>query len=104
MDYWQECIAEAFEDAGIQATQEQIDTVANWVEGAHENYGMAHGHDAIPNPLVLENEKLRRQMKEEEDKIICPECKGKGRIITRGPYHGSDSECSRCRGEGRCRR
>lgn len=66
MDYWDECIAEAFEDAGIEATADQIETVAGWVEGAHENYGMAHGYDAIPNPLSSEVEKLRRQIKELE--------------------------------------
>lgn len=101
MNYWRECIAEAFEDAGIIATAEQIDTVAGWVEGAHENYGMAHGHDAIPNPLALENDRLTRELKTERSKVLCAECKGRGRIITHGPYHSSDSECYRCRGEGR---
>lgn len=42
MNYWEICIQEAFEDAGIDATKEQIDTVTSWIEGAHENYGMAH--------------------------------------------------------------
>jgi hypothetical protein len=36
-DYWLDCIAEAFEDAGITASDEQIEAVANWAEGAHEN-------------------------------------------------------------------
>jgi len=67
MDYWEECIAEAFEDAGITATKEQIDTVASWVEGAHENYGMAHGYDAIPNPLESEIGELKRKHKKEMD-------------------------------------
>ena len=53
MDYWNECVAEALEDAGIAATKEQIDTVAGWVETAHDYYGMAHGHDAIPRILKL---------------------------------------------------
>lgn len=101
MDYWTECISEAFEDAGISATKEQIKTVVEWVEGAHENYGMAHGHDAIPNPLELENDNLKRELRKEQDKVICEECKGKGRIITAGPYHSSDSACWKCRGEGR---
>lgn len=46
-DYWKICIEEAFEESGITATQDQIDNVAAWAEGAHENYGMAHGYDAI---------------------------------------------------------
>lgn len=54
MDYWKECIEEALDDAGITATKEQIETIVGWVEGAHDNYGMAHGHDCIPNPMISE--------------------------------------------------
>lgn len=57
MDYWKECIEEAFEDAGIKATQEQIETVTNWVEGAHDNYSMAHGYDVMFKPSKLEKPK-----------------------------------------------
>lgn len=67
MDYWEECITEAFEDAGIEATKEQIDTVVAWVDGAHENYGMAFGHDAIPNPMQTEVEKLKAHIKKLEE-------------------------------------
>lgn len=68
MDYWNECVAEAFEDAGIKATKEQIDTVASWVEGARDNYGMAHGHDAIPNPMESEINELNRRIRQLEDR------------------------------------
>ena len=64
MDYWNECVSEAFEDAGITATDEQINTVAGWIEGAHDNYGMAFGHDAIPNPKDAEVERLKLTIKE----------------------------------------
>ena len=101
MNYWQECISEAFDDANINATEEQIKAVAHFVEGAHENYGMAYGHDCIPNPLVEENNKLKKQLKEEENKTVCKECRGEGHIITVGPHHSSDSECWHCGGEGK---
>jgi len=65
MDYWNECIAEAMEDAGIVATQEQIDKVAAWAEGAHENYGMAMGHNCIPNPLEFEIKEIKKEHKKE---------------------------------------
>lgn len=101
MDYWKDCIEESFEDAGIEATQDQINTVISWVEGAYENYGMATGRDCIPNSMVSENEDLRKALKKEREKIICAECNGKGRIITYGGTFQSDSECYKCRGEGK---
>jgi len=73
MDYWKECIAEAMEDAGITATDEQIDTVTSWVEGAYENYGLATGLDAIPNPLRIEIASLERDLRNERDKDHCKE-------------------------------
>lgn len=100
MNYWNECISEAFDDAKIIATKEQIETVVSWVEGAHENYGMAHGHDCIPNPLQGENEDLKRKLSREQNKEICAKCKGKGHLTTQGPCHSSNSSCYVCRGEG----
>jgi len=101
MNYWRECISEAFDDAKITATAEQINTVASWVEGAHENYGMAMGHDAIPNPLREENGRLSRELKEEQAKVNCRVCGGFGEIRSNGPCHSSISQCWKCRGEGR---
>lgn len=98
MDYWFECIAEAFEDAGIVATKEQINTVASWVKGAHDNYSQAHGYDCIPNPLLLENEMLKKSLDREKSKVVCDECKGKGFIVIDGPYHSSTSYCHVCKG------
>lgn len=100
-NYWDECISEAFESAGIKATKEQIETVSIWVEGAHENYGMAFGHDAIPNPVIEENKKLEKQLDDERRKVWCAECNGTGSITTHGPVHSGTSQCWKCRGEGR---
>ena len=102
MDYWKECISESFDEHGIKATDEQIECVAGDVEGAHENHGMAHGHDCIPNPLETELKELKASLKKEQSKIHCTTCAGLGRIITPGPYHSADSECWRCHGEGKC--
>ena len=101
MDYWKECISEAFEDAKITATTEQIDLVASWVEGAHDNYGMAHGHDCIPNPLRQELDETKTALDKERRKVTCPECKGTGEWVSYGPHHSASSQCSRCRGDGR---
>lgn len=38
------------------------------MEGAHNNYGMAHGHDCIPNPAqTAREEDARRHEKEMKD-------------------------------------
>ena len=101
MNYWKECIAEAFEDAGITATDEQINTVTSWAEGAHDNYSTARGYDCIPSQASLENTELKRELDKEKSKVICKECGGKGEIVMPGPYHCGISQCSKCHGEGR---
>ena len=101
MDYWDECIREAFEDAGIDVKEHQIQTVINWVEGAFENYGLATGRDCIPSPIQIENDKLKSDLEKERNKVICPICKGAGSITTYGPVHSATSQCWKCRGEGK---
>jgi hypothetical protein len=53
-------------EAGIQATDEQKKIVVEWVEGAHDNYGMAHGHDCIPNPSTEELRRVERLHDQDE--------------------------------------
>lgn len=67
MDYWKECIKEALEDAELEATDKQIDRVTEWVEGAYENYGMAHGYDVMTNPRDSRIEELHRKIKRIEE-------------------------------------
>ena len=101
MDYWKECISEALDEVGIKATERQIMIIAECVEGSHENYGMAYGHDAIPNPLETENKNLKKELRDEKDKIICEICSGKGNLISYGGTFQSISTCWKCKGEGR---
>jgi hypothetical protein len=101
MNYWLECVAEALEDAGIAASPEQIAKVAEWVEGAHDNYGMAHGHDCIPNPLREEIKVLQKDLRLERSKRACKDCNGTGQWVSHGPHHSAYSQCSTCRGEGK---
>lgn len=61
-DYWEECIREAAEDVGAVLTDEQIVGIASWVEGAHENYGLATGRDvADRNWRAAEDDRLRKE-------------------------------------------
>lgn len=100
-EYWEECINEAFADIGIIADDKQIAEMVDWVKGAHENYGMAHGHDCIPNPLENENKDLKKKLKDEQDKITCPACNGRGIDISYGGTFQATSQCFKCKGEGR---
>lgn len=103
MNYWYETVQAALEEVGKLAdfTDEQIKDMASVIEGSHENYGMCHDHDCIPNPTIAENTELKQRLKLEQSLVHCRECNGKGRIITNGPYHSSDSQCWKCNGEGK---
>lgn len=79
MEYWKECIAEALEDSGIKATDEQIDNITSWVEGAHENYSMATGEECIPHPLLTEVDGLKKiitKQKDQHEHQLHGICKG----------------------------
>ena len=39
--YWRECIATGSEENGITLSSEQIDALAECVQGCHENYSLA---------------------------------------------------------------
>jgi hypothetical protein len=101
MNYWKESIEAALDEAGLTATPDQIETITKCVEISHDQYGMAFGHDCIPNPLKLENEQLKRELKVEQSKIACKECHGRGNITENFGTRSSTSRCDRCNGEGK---
>ena len=108
MNYWEECIKEAFEDSGIKATDEQIQNVVSWVDGAHENYGLATGEDiANANYISDEAAELKSMKAAQEKRRIwesetrpCRSCTTTG--ITRDGW-GRDRTCYNCDGSGRVR-
>lgn len=67
MSYWKDCVTEALEDSGVKATDEQIDNIVSWVEGAHENYSLATGEECIPHPLEAEIEAIKKSTIKQED-------------------------------------
>lgn len=61
MNYWEECISEAFIEVGISATQEQIEQVAEFVEVSHDNYGMFTGSDVATSNYHAEKESKHKR-------------------------------------------
>lgn len=101
-EYWRECIHEAMSDAGIVAREDQKEMVALIVEGAHEVYAESTGALSAPNPYVAENRELEARLREERDKVVCPECRGDGReTVNTGLSHVAVSDCWKCSGEGK---
>ena len=105
-DYWGECVKEAFEDAGINATQDQINTVVCWVEGAHENHGTATGADIAHRNFVSDEVRELKRLKSEQEKqrlwvlstYPCKTCTTTG-LVKDG--WGRDVTCPDCDGSGR---
>lgn len=100
-NYWRIFAEEVPSDMGIHLTPEQIDYLTNALEGAHENYSMAHGHDCIPNPMTVENARLEKALKEERDMVFCIPCQGTGRLQYNVGSWGVNTTCDKCRGKGK---
>jgi uncharacterized protein with PIN domain len=101
-DYWIETIATCAEENNIPLTKEQITVLAESAQGSHDNYGMAfYSPPASENPVYRELEETKAALKREQEAESCPECKGRGRLYSQGPHHGSDSQCWKCHGKGK---
>ena len=104
-DYWTECVSEAFDDAGLTATDDQIDTVASWVEGAHENYSTAMGYDVASRNYHAEQkskfEKLEKELQREQNKRGCTHCGGHGYFVENYGTRSGQVECHHCGGTGK---
>ncbi len=106
MSYWQECIENAFEESGIIATEQQIKEVVECVEGGFENYGMAFGHDCIPDPVETRTQEELRELKrgiENHENWVnrttaCKACTTTGWV--RDGW-GREQICYNCNGNGR---
>ena len=67
---WTDVIEEACSDAKLSATKEQIETIAAWAEGHHDNYSMSHGYDCIGNVSEsMEITSLKAKIKELEGEL-----------------------------------
>ena len=106
MDYWAECISEAFDEVEIKATKEQIEYVAGCVEGAHENYSLATGEDIVnanfKSEAQIELERLKMEIEREENfKNSTEPCEGCYTTGTVQDRWGRNATCENCNGKGR---
>ena len=90
--YWEECVEAMLEDVGMTATPEQVKQMASVVEGAHENYGMAFGHDCIPNPTETEKDRQIKLLKDEIKRLGVVEDMFRKNVATRRGVDESDVE------------
>ena len=71
--YWDEAVESAFEDAGIDATREQIEQVAGDMRVSAEQQGMATGHDVASLNVSAQRESriqsLEQQLRESQDAV-----------------------------------
>ena len=100
--YWIQAVEAALEEAGLSATTEQIEVMADVMDGAHEMYGEAHGYEHFGNPMEDEVKRLKKELQRERKKVVCPECKGSGEeVMVYLPGRVSRSTCCKCNGEGK---
>lgn len=99
LDYYCEAVAESFDEHGITATDEQIKAVAADMELTREGESLAFY--TPENPMIRENADLKRKLDIEQRKIGCRACGGSGRDRhMAGPWY-VDTQCVKCRGEGK---
>jgi len=101
MSYFHETVAEAMHHEGVEASEEQIENIAEAVQVAHDMYSEYMGHQHIPNPTETENAKLKEELKQEKNKVGCDECNGTGSIEERWLDRSSVHTCWKCDGEGK---
>lgn len=102
--YYQEAFEIALEDEGLghlleQITAEQRANIGGALEGAADNVGMAFY--TPENPLISENDTLKRKLRWERELTGCHECGGNGRLSYRAGPWWSNTECHVCSGDGK---
>ena len=105
LTYWLDAVNGSLEEAGVAATPAQAFIMAENLQVCSANEGLWTGSDvADSNCRAARQEELadlKRQLREEQDKVTCRACGGSGTIREQGPCHSSETSCTRCRGTGR---
>lgn len=103
MDYWKEAVCAALEEAGLAASDEQIELMKDVISGAQENYGMAMGYDVasanMSASISREQDEIKQRLKYEQEvpRNRCTGCHGHG--FWKDGW-GRDFGCQQCSGKG----
>jgi hypothetical protein len=97
MNCKEESIHQVLDEYGASLPDEAIKDIIHALDMCDEYASYSTGGY---NPQAEEIRNLNRELERERGKVVCGECKGRGRIITPGPYHSSDEQCFKCRGSG----
>lgn len=63
MEYWKESLSSAAEECGLIITEEQLNFMAEAMQGSHENYGLYTGYDSITCPAESQAQKELEELK-----------------------------------------
>ena len=100
--YWEECIADAFEEAGISSSSDQRNKVSEFISRAHKMYGESTGESPDTKYMISDVDKYKKLLDEEIKKVTCKNCSGSGMIYDLvGTSHYSREQCYVCDGKGR---
>lgn len=105
-NYWKIFVDEVLPDLGINANKDQADQLAEMIEGAHENYGMATGNDIADQNYISDEARELEEIKANAEKLRLWECKTQPckSCTTTGLVvdgWGRNKRCDQCSGEGR---
>lgn len=80
MNYWLEALNSSLDEhaPNLVLSDAQREAIAKDLELAEQMHFEASGADHIPNPVELENERLKSRLKWEQELITCPQCGGRG--------------------------
>lgn len=96
-DYWKEAFLDTLEQCGLwdivkEIPPEKLNEISISLENWSENKTMYYSGIAY-DPLVKENEELKKNLDIERNKVFCKNCNGKG--------YDLGSQCWKCNGYGR---
>jgi len=107
-EYWIEAVESSLDEHGLIATTEQVEKIADDMRINAEHQSMVFGSDVASENLSQswknEIDGLKKALRDEQEKVVCPICLGKGRVKHSCGTFFSESECFRCKGKGRVQR